>query len=166
MSAKKKPSFWHFIDHVNTDIICGCETWLNASIGDSEVVLGNSPYNVYKKERADGYGGSLRLIKSGIISEPVDITTNCDIIFRKTECSNSHTLIIGSAYRSTDNDAEHTDEMVDVIRKECHKYKDAVIWIAGDLNFPDIDWTTNTIAGHQYRKLMNEAFLFLSVIEV
>ena len=110
---------------------------------------------------ADGYGGSLLLIRKDIVSEPVDITTNCDIIFRKIECSNSQTLVIGSAYRPTNNDAEYVEELVDVIRKVCHKYKDAVIWIAGDLNLPDIDWTTSTIAGHQYRKQINEVFLSL-----
>ena len=82
MSAKKKPSFWNFMDHVDTDIICGCETWLNPSINDSEILPGNSPYNAYRKDRADGYGGSLLRIRNDIISEPVDITTNCDIIFR------------------------------------------------------------------------------------
>ena len=47
----------------------------------------NSPYNIYRKDRPDGYGGSLLLIKSDIISEPVDIQTSCDIIFRKIHCS-------------------------------------------------------------------------------
>ena len=104
-------------------------------------------YNVYRKDRFDSYGGSLLLIKSDIISKPADITTNCDIIFRK--------------YRPTNNDAEYTDELIYVIRKVFHKYKDAVIWIPGDLNLPDIDWATGTITGHQYRKQINEAFLSL-----
>ena len=105
----------------------------------------NSPYNIYRKDRPDGYGGSLLLIKSYIISEPVDIQTSCDIIFRKIHCSDSQTLIIGSAYRSTNNDIDYTNELVEVIRNICHKYSDAVVWLAGDFNLPDIDWSRNAI---------------------
>ena len=81
MSAKKKPNFWNFLDSVDADIVCGCETWLSPSVGDSEVLPSNSPYNIYRKDRSDGYGGSLLLIKSDIINEPVDIQTSCDLIF-------------------------------------------------------------------------------------
>ena len=126
MSAKKKPSFWNFLDTVDADIVCGCETWLSSSVGDGEVLPSNSPYNVYRKDRPDGYGGSLLLIKSDIISEPVDVQTSCDIIFRKVQCSDSQTLIIGSAYRPTDNDIDYAKELVDVIRNVCHKYKEVL----------------------------------------
>ena len=161
MSAKKKPSFWNFLDNVDADIVCGCETWLSSSVGDGEVLPPNSSYNIYRKDRPDGYGGSLLLIKNDIISEPVDVQTSCDIIFRKVQCSDSQTLIIGSAYRPTDNDIDYVKELVDVIRNVCHKYKEAVVWLAGDFNLPDINWSNNTITGYQYRKHVNEAFLTL-----
>ena len=161
MSAKKKPSFWNFLDNVQADIVCGCETWLSSSVGDSEILPANSPYNIYRKNRPDGYGGSLLLIKSDIISEPVDIQTRCDIIFRKVQCSDSQTLIIGSAYRPTNNDMDYANELVEVIQRVCHKYMDAVVWLAGDFNLPDIDWSRNNITGHQYRKDVNKAFLTL-----
>ena len=112
MSANKKPSFWNFLDNVNTDIVCGCETWLKPSICDSEVLPANSEYNIYRKDRPDGYGGSLLLIKNNIVSEPLDISTGCDIVFRKIECSNSKTLIVGSAYRPTNNDVYYTTELI------------------------------------------------------
>ena len=161
MSANKKPSFWNFLDNVNTDIVCGCETWLKPSIGDSEVLPSNSDYNVYCKDRPDGYGGSLLLIKNSIISELVDISTGCDIVFRKIECSNSQTLIVGSAYRPTNNDVDYTSELLETISSVCHKFKDAVILIAGDFNLPDIDWPNNSVIGYQYRKSINDAFLAL-----
>ena len=128
MSAKKKPNFWNFLDNVQADTVCGCEAWLSSSVGDSEVLPTNSPYNIYKQDRPDIYGGSLLPLKSDIISEPVDIQTNCDIIFRKTLCSDSQTLIIGSAYRPTNNNIDYANELVEVVRKVCHKYKDAVVW--------------------------------------
>ena len=150
--------FWNFLDNVDADIVCGCETWLSPSVGDSEVLPSNSPYNIYRKDRPDGYGGSLLLIKSDIISEPVDIQTSCDIIFRKIHFSDSQTLIIRSAYRSTNNDIDYTNELLEVIRNICNKYSDAVIWLAGDFNLPDINWSRNAINGHQYKEHINETF--------
>ena len=47
------------------------------------------------------------------------------------------------------------------IQKVCHKHKDAVVWVAGDFNLPDIDRSRNTITGYQYRKDVNKAFLTL-----
>ena len=158
MGANKKPSFWNFLDNVSTDIVCGCETWLKPSIGDSEVLPPNSDYNVYRKDRPDGYGGSLLLIKNSIISESVDVSTGCDIVFRKIECSNSQTLIVGSAYRPTNNDVDYTSELIETISSVCHRFKDAVIWIAGDFNLPDIDWPNNSVISYQYRKAINDAF--------
>ena len=109
-----KPNFWNFLDNVQEDIVCICETWLSSSVGDSEVLPTNSPYIIYRKDRPDGYGGSLLLIKSDVISKPVDIQSSCDVIFRKIQCSDSQTLIIGSAYRPTNHDTDYANELVEV----------------------------------------------------
>ena len=69
--------------------------------------------------------------------------------------------IIGSAYRPTNHDTDYANKLVEVIQKVCHKHKDAVVWVAGDFNLPDIDWTRNTITGYQYRKDVKKAFLTL-----
>ena len=36
------------------------------------------------------------------------------------------------------------------------------LWIAGDLNLPDITWEDNSITGHQYSKAINDLFIDLS----
>ena len=99
------------------------------------------------------YGGSLLLIKSDVISKPVDIQSSCDVVFRKIQCPDSQALIIDSAYRPTNHDTDYANELVEVIQKLCHKHKDAVVWLTGDFNLPDIDWSRNTITGYQYRKM-------------
>ena len=35
----------------------------------------------------------------------------------------------------------------------------STMWIGGDLNLPDINWSLNTIMGHQYPLSLNECFL-------
>ena len=79
----------------------------------------NGPYNVFKK---------LLLIERDIISEHVDIQKKCDTIFRKINCSGSQTLIISSTY------IYFARELLGVIQSIRHKYKDAVVWLVGDLN--------------------------------
>ena len=39
------------------------------------------------------------------------------------------------------------------------QYKNAVIWIMGDFNLPDINWNSYTIDKHQYSKEINELFI-------
>ena len=101
------------------------------------------------QEKYNRYGGSLLLIKKDVISEPVDIQSSCDVIFRKIQCSDTQTLINGSAYRPTNHDTDYDNELVKVIQKVCHKHKDAVVWLAGYFHLPDIDWSRNTITGQK-----------------
>lgn len=157
----RKKNVGNFLDNVDTDIVCGCEIWLNPSIGDSEVQPSNSPYSIYWKDRPDGFGGSLLLITNIIISHPIDINTRCDIIFWKIDCTDSQILIIGSAYRPTNSDVKYTQELIEIITSVCLKFKDVVIWIAGDFNLPYSDWQNSTVTRHQYQKPINEAFLTL-----
>ena len=37
--------------------------------------------------------------------------------------------------------------------------KKAVLWLGGDLNLPDINWSTGSITGHQNTRAINERFL-------
>jgi hypothetical protein len=57
--------FWNLIDKSNPDIILGCETCLNPSVGSQEVMPPG--YNTYRKDRSDGYGGVLMAFDSLIV---------------------------------------------------------------------------------------------------
>ena len=58
----------------------------------------NSNYNILRKDRRDGYGGSIILIKNTTKHERIEVDTPCDIVFVKVECANNESLTIGSAY--------------------------------------------------------------------
>jgi hypothetical protein len=65
----------------------------------------------------------------------------------------------------------HTDHLIAAIRYSkdlsniisdiCHKNTKSTIWIGGDLNLPDINWSSNTITSNQYRKEISEICLAL-----
>ena len=62
-------------------------------------------------------------------------------------------------YRPTDRNFQYLEELCLCAEKISRKFKNAVLWIGGDLNLPDINWKTMTIEGHAYPKCINERFL-------
>jgi hypothetical protein len=145
----KKHSFWNFLDSSNPDIICGNETWLKPSICNSEILPDESDYEIFRKDRKDGFGGVMLAIKSNINSNPIDITTvtdcDCEIIARKIECDSNKSLIVISAYRPPNSSIEYSKDLSNIISDICHKNTKSTIWIGGDLNLPDSNWSSNTI---------------------
>ena len=71
-----RESLWQLIDQHNPDIIYGCETWLNQSVYDNEVLP--SSYKLYHNDRTDGYGGVLLGIKSELPSHSIDIQSHIE----------------------------------------------------------------------------------------
>jgi hypothetical protein len=152
----KKEELWSLIDAVNPDIVFGCETWLKPGISRGEIFpLG---YNVYRKDRRDGYGGVLLGISTSLISHQLDLDTETDFIAAKVLNGND-SIIVGALYRPTDNNQQYMDSLNQIIEYICHSNPNTAVWIGGDANLPDIDWTTNQVVGHQYRKEISESHL-------
>jgi hypothetical protein len=49
------------------EIIIGTETWLNDSVHNSEIFPPN--YNIYRRDRRDGFGGVLIAVKADIVND-------------------------------------------------------------------------------------------------
>ena len=47
------------------------------------------------------------------------------------------------------------------ISKLCQCNPGAAVWIAGDINLPDINWESHSICSYQYKRAINESFLNL-----
>ena len=63
-ACAKKEELWCLIDAARSDVIVGSETWLKPDISDSEIFPPG--YHVYRKDRADGYGGVLLGISTSL----------------------------------------------------------------------------------------------------
>ena len=68
-------------------------------------------------------------------------------------------VVISACYRSMNNSNEKNKQLADQVTKLGNKYKNRHIWIGGDFNLPDIDWSNNTIQSHQDLKELNEQYL-------
>lgn len=109
----KKEEVWNMIDTTNTDIILGTETWLRPDILSSEIFP--STYTVYRKDRKDGYGGVLIAVKSNIISEELNITTDAESIYVKLSIAGNKTILLGCLYRPPNSDINYIDNMCTTI---------------------------------------------------
>ena len=76
----KKESLWQILDSHNPDIILMSETWLDQDIHDAEVMPPDLNYELFQKDRRDGYGRVLIAIKRNLITcmslSPGRVTVN------------------------------------------------------------------------------------------
>ena len=147
----------NLIEQSDPSIIMGTETWLLPSISSAEIFPPN--YEVIRKDRKDGYGGVLLAIKKDFILDSVEIKTTSEAVFAKLHLGKHSSLIIGSAYRPPSSDLAYMDQLCETIEQLQKENKNAVLWIGGDFNLPDINWDTSTIDRNQVNSAINMRFL-------
>ena len=162
----KREAIWNFHDSSNPDILFDCETWVNPNITDNEILPENTGYNIFRKDRNDGYGGVMLAIKAEIVSEQVDVDTPCECIARKINRNTRDSLIVATIYRPTNNDVDYAKALYNTIKSLCLNYPKSTIWVAGDFNLPDIDWLTNTFSGNRYLNEINQKLLQIEELEL
>ena len=82
------------------DIILGNECWLNTDIASGEIFPDH--YDVFRKDRPDGYGGVFQATKKDlIITQRSDFDTDCEIILTQWQLANrkAKSILFGSFYR-------------------------------------------------------------------
>ena len=144
------------------DVIIGTETWLPPDIENSELLLND--YDISRRDRNREGGGVMIAIKKNLNRREISKSTTSEVIFCAIDLSDGKQLVIGAAYRpcsyTLDQSAEIVKEIYDM--KTHPQYKNAVFWLGGDLNLPDIDWTNQDVIGKQYTVGINLNFLEMS----
>ena len=87
----KRDEFWSLIDAVKPDVIYGCETWLKPNISQGEIFPPG--YDVYRRDRKDGWGGVLLGIHSSLNSYQIDIETNAEFVAAKIVNGNQNIVV-------------------------------------------------------------------------
>jgi len=147
----------NLINTYHPDIICGTESWLNSDISSSEVFSG---YNAYRKDRADDYGGVFVTCHQSLISCAVDISdNNSELSVCQINLLNNSKLFVCSVYRPPSSNIHYLDDLCKQLESIKRNYPDSTLWIAGDLNLPDINWEDNLVENHAYPLVFNNTFL-------
>ena len=74
----KKPAFHAMVHQYHPDFIVGTESWLTADILNNEIFPHG--YNVYRKDRPDGYGGVFFACRDNILCRQLSLNTTCEIV--------------------------------------------------------------------------------------
>ena len=151
----KKEEFWCLIDAAKPDVIIGSETWLKPDISDSEIFPPG--YHVYRKDRADGYGGVLLGISTSLNSNKIEIETEGEFVAAKV-LGSKHAIIFAAAYRPPRSDQTYMDTVNQNLSTLCHKFSNMPIWIGGDMNLTDIEWETEQLTTNQYTHSISYSF--------
>ena len=106
----------------------------------------------------DGYDGVLIAVRRNLIYELVPTDDTCELIAVKITCQHN-SVIAASIYRPTNNDTEYAAHLATAMENLAKKHTKDVIWIGGDSNLPDIDWSTNSITSCNYKREINEVVL-------
>ena len=166
--TNKLVEFWNILETAKPSIVILTETWLNPNISNHEIFPPALDYEVYRRDRPDGWGGVAIGIGPGIDGKLLHEAKDCEAIFIEIDLKQngthrhrgeSESLIIGAAYRPPSSSAEYMDCLSNVIQDVANKNKKSILWVGGDFNLPDIDWKTFSIVGHQYPRVINESII-------
>ena len=145
----KRAAFLNLIDDHRPDIIFGTETWLSPTISTAEFLPAN--YMSFRKDRNDGYGGFLLAFRDtlNVTEYLIDNPNQCEII----ACTLKHEkqeIIICSIYRPPSTDTSYLQELMSILEKIAITNPTTPIWIGGDLNLSNIDWSMGTVFNNCY----------------
>ncbi len=128
------------------DILCGAESWLNSDIKSNEIFPPSLA--VYREDRITETtgGGVFQAISNDLLStHDQNLTTDCEVIWTETKIHGSKPLIVGTYYRSNDNQGYRIDQLDQSIAKLGNKINTHNVILTGDFNVPNVNWTTNSI---------------------
>ena len=75
--VSKKEVFWELLDNYSPDIVIACETWLNQSILNNEIIP--SDYKLYRCDRSDNHGGIFIAVKNPLNSQRIQCSASCEM---------------------------------------------------------------------------------------
>ena len=129
------------INEPQPDIILGNESWLNPDIASSGIFPDD--YNVFRKDRPDGYGGVFQATKKDlIITQRSDFDTDCEIIWTQCQLANrkAKSILFGSFYRPNVYDIKSLYGFDKSLFALGDKLLRQNVIVAGDFNAPNINW--------------------------
>ena len=139
----KTSSFHAAVEYAKPDVIIGNESWLDSTIGDSEIFPPN--YVTYRKDRDLNGGGVFIAVQSCYTSILVpEADSGGEIIWIKLHLKSHEDMYIGSYYRPPDHGLTDFRMLETSLKSLPHQATNKTLILGGDFNLPDIDWELGT----------------------
>ena len=127
-------------------------------------------YYVFNKDRKSGRGGGvLILVRNDLVAQEYADKSWEDIEAVSCKLKLRHlTMKLICIYRPPSADSAYNAKLRETIREVCSSQNDQVV-ICGDFNFPQINWSSNTVQGgrkseqSRFVEACNDAFLYQHV---
>lgn len=165
----KLAEFWIIIEAAKPDIIILTETWLNSNISSSEILPPGLHYELFRRDRSDGYGGVAIAISRSFDAKHLHTADDCEALFIELNITvnkgRKESVIVGAVYRPPSSRDDYMESLCTNIRNMAQQHRKSVLWIGGDFNLPDIDWNNYVVAGHRNPLSVNND-IFTSTLEM
>ena len=124
----------------------GTETHLDSSVNSSELFPHN--FSVFRKDREGrSKGGVCIAVRDDLIAtHRTDLDSECEAVWVTLKVKGVKDLTIGAFYRS--QIFGDSSEYLDALRQSLTKIRQTTngpVWLAGDFNFPAINWENQTV---------------------
>ena len=132
----------------------GCETWLNPSILNNEIIL--LTYTLYRTDQCDGNGEMMSGVKNSINSQILSCSNNCELCSIKLVPPHGPPLIIIGVYCPPNRDTLYAEELCREITDIVNSHSNSFICCTGDFNVPDINWENESVEHYSYPISINQ----------
>jgi exonuclease III len=140
--STKRLSLTELLSTENPDILLCQETKIDASVFTSEIFPPG--YNVYRKDRLVNGGGVCIAVRDTIdVTDCPELDDNLELIWLTMKSVNHENMYLGSFCRPSDKDHTYTELLKEPLSNIFNKHskKPPVILLAGDFNYPRVDWS-------------------------
>ncbi len=154
-----KTRFVAAVEQHKPDVIFGCESKLDE--GTPTYSIFSDEYEVYRKDRTAHGGGVFVAVKNNIVAvDRPEFDSDAEIVWVSIEFAQNGSMYLGSYYRPPDSRNIALDQVQDSMNHILSRQKNLPnMVLAGDCNFPDINWesktTTNTKTQSKHNLFLN-----------
>ena len=159
----KRGAFQNLVDGCNPDIVVATETWLTPEQADGEIGEEgrfSEEYSVHRRDRSVSPGGgvlvAIRRDLNGV--RRVDLETDCELLWVKIDIIGSKSLYVGGFYRPHVNDKVSAESLKNSLSRIIDK-TNSHIWVAGDFNYPGIDWRSGGLKPNCSYPMLHRDFI-------
>jgi len=119
-----------------------------------------SGYTVYHKDRPDGYGGVFIACCNALSTTEIPVCNSvAELVACQIQLADHSSLIVCSIYHPPSGDDAYLEELCNQLNQIHFDHPHSALWIAGDANLLNIDWTNSCISGHSYPLSINDSFI-------
>ena len=125
----------------NYDVVCVCETWLNSSVLNSEILPNYG--SIFRCDRTGRIGGGVLVaVKTGIqVTRRHDLEPeNTEIVVIELMKSNSKPVVLYTFYRPPNSTPDVLQSLNNSLQKNPESSRVIVI---GDFNLPSVKWSSD-----------------------